>query len=248
MRRPPIALRRLQLRFAEAFRAGGELDWIAPGGAPAQERLSIYREGVAERLLQCLRAEYPALRRHLGDELFDLFSRGYLEAFPPRGYTLGALGDRFAQYLAATRPAGADPLLDFPIQLARAERLRVEVARLPGIEGDDPAWFDEEDALERARLTPTVRWLNTTFPLAALLEGDGSETADPPQSRPATLVVSRKGHRVVAVEATDWQARWLIRLKRGGHLNRTPREEAALLPLFWDRARSLGWLTPRERR
>lgn len=244
MRRAPASLRRLQRRFSEALRAGGPLDWVATGGASAAERIAVYREGVAERLLQSLRAEYPALRRWLGEELFDLFARGYLEAHPPRSYTLGDLGDRFPDHLAATRPAGADPQLDLPVELARAERLRVEVARLPGVEGDDPAWFDAENVLARARLAPNVRWLETSFPLASLLNADPGAPAVPPRPEPSLLVVSRREHRVVFADATKWQARFLARVRRGGRLGRTSREEAPLLPLFLDRARLLGWLTP----
>ena len=105
------------------------------------ERLQIYGNAYYARLLECLRQEYPALVHALGEETFDGFAFGYLQAYPSRSYTLAELGRHFPQYLTETRPAaeadaaGQPDWADFLIDLATVERTYSEVFDGPGIEG-----------------------------------------------------------------------------------------------------------------
>src|SRR5687767_5548499 len=52
-------------------------------GLSAHERLGIYTRGYLLRLLECLRADFPALRGFVGDSVFDAFARAYLINRPP---------------------------------------------------------------------------------------------------------------------------------------------------------------------
>src|SRR3954468_429825 len=72
----------------------------------AEARVGIYAGGYRLRLIECLRAEYPLLRRLAGPPAFDLFAQGYIAARPSRSYTLYDFGAGFADYLEASRPAG----------------------------------------------------------------------------------------------------------------------------------------------
>jgi hypothetical protein len=74
----------------------------------AIDRLGIYWNAYFARLQDCLRDEFPVLRINLGEELFDDFVSGYLEAQPPSSYTLARLGANFANYLSETRPVRED--------------------------------------------------------------------------------------------------------------------------------------------
>ncbi|HEU4578256.1 MAG TPA: DNA-binding domain-containing protein [Polyangiaceae bacterium] len=121
--------------------SSGELD---PAAAPIQghglgvrDRVAIYANGYRLRLLECLRGEFSALQRLLGEPLFARFALDYLTAQPSTSYTLHDLGARFPEHLARTRPdAGAErePWIDFMIDLARVERLIREVYDGPGDE------------------------------------------------------------------------------------------------------------------
>ena len=62
------------------------------------EQAEIYREQFWLRHRDVLRDDYPALRHLIGDEPFDDLVRAYLEACPPRSYTLRDLGDRLAEF------------------------------------------------------------------------------------------------------------------------------------------------------
>jgi hypothetical protein len=70
----------------------------------ALERLEIYNRAYFARLLECLREEYSVLAAALGNELFDSFAIGYLEAHPSQSYTLSRLGAGFPEFLAQTQP------------------------------------------------------------------------------------------------------------------------------------------------
>lgn len=96
------------------------------GTSAISERLAIYRRAYYERLLSCMRAEYPVLLHLLGRETFDTFATTYIQACPPRSYTLADLGSRFAGWLDETRPS-SESWPNLIIDLARLERAFIEV-------------------------------------------------------------------------------------------------------------------------
>jgi hypothetical protein len=169
-------------------------------GASAEQRLAIYAGGYLQRLLECLRAEFGVLRALVGDQVFDLFARGYLAASPSRSYSLYDLGAGFPDYLEATLPPDAEPLDRLPCELARLERARVESHRAAGPE-TDPAHvgLDPVDLFmtpgARVRIPETVRLLRLSFAVADMLE-TGGERPDPPPARPALYAVARSHYRV----------------------------------------------------
>jgi hypothetical protein len=119
----------------------------------ADARLEIYVNAYFERLLECLREEFPATRQVLHDELFDALAFGYLRQHPSRSYTLARLGAEFPSFLeqstlhARARPDDAPHHWErFVIELAAYERLLREVFDSPGNEDQAP--------LELGRLLP----------------------------------------------------------------------------------------------
>lgn len=99
----------------------------------AAERLSIYATAYHARLLECLEAYYPMLRRALGQEVFEGFAFEYLQRYPSKSYTLDRLGEDFARFLEETRPADAE-WPDFLIDLATLEWNITRVFDGPGVE------------------------------------------------------------------------------------------------------------------
>src|SRR6266404_565150 len=150
------------------------------GGLSAQKRLSIYTNGYVLRLLECMRADFPALRTFVGDAVFDAFARAYIIGDPPKSPSLYDLSARFSQFLQNTKPDGrsVDPgitdLLDLPAEIARIERARAEVMRAPGIENDIAsaesflsfAMFNQAHLFQQ---NPCLRLLDLKFPLVDFL-------------------------------------------------------------------------------
>ncbi|MDX1948020.1 MAG: DNA-binding domain-containing protein [Pirellulaceae bacterium] len=98
----------------------------------AGERLAVYQNAYVSRLLGVLRELFPCLRSAVGDDLFEQFALDYLRVHPPTSYTLHALADQFAPFLAATRPA--DDWAGFLVDLARLEHAFDQVFDGPGPE------------------------------------------------------------------------------------------------------------------
>ena len=101
----------------------------------AEGRIAIYAHGYRQRLVECLRTEYPVLASLAGPTAFDLFTQGYIAAHPSQSYTLYDFGSGFADYLERARPSGAaDAVEAIPAALARIERAKAEVLRAQGVE------------------------------------------------------------------------------------------------------------------
>ncbi|MCA1558687.1 MAG: DNA-binding domain-containing protein [Acidobacteria bacterium] len=111
-------------------------------GLSAQKRMSIYTTGYVIRLLECLRADFPALRNFVGDAVFDAFAGAYIINQQPKSHSLFDLGASFPQFLEETKPKASQldaeltALLDLPAELAKLERARSEVMRARGTEHD----------------------------------------------------------------------------------------------------------------
>lgn len=190
-------------------------------GLSAHTRLSIYTSGYVLRLLECMRADFPALRAFVGAAVFDAFAKAYIVSEPPKSPSLFDLGARFPQFLERTKPKGNPldvelvPLLDLPPEIARFERARVEVMRASGTEHDPPATrsfhplgiFNEGITLQT---TPCLRLLQLKFPLVEFLKKlDQGERPAPPTPVISFVAISRSHYRIHSNEISAWQFAFL---------------------------------------
>ena len=191
------------------------------GGLSAQTRLSIYTSGYVLRLLECMRADFPALRNFVGDSVFDAFAKAYIISRPPRSPSLYDLSADFPQFLEETKPqkspldAQLSSMLDLPSELARLERARAEVMRAHGTENDtvraEPfapfAIFNEDITLQA---TPCLRLLELKFPLVDFLRrSDQGKRPEPPMPRISFAVIGRSNYRIHMEEVALWQLAFL---------------------------------------
>ena len=200
------------------------------GLAPEQvltrpERLSIYADGYVLRLLDCLQAEFPVLRKTMGAELFDFFARAYIWRHPSRSSTLYDLGAGFADFLAASQPrdhdAAGNAVLQFPIDLARLERARGEAGRAPGLETraqpSMPDGYAGVDALfgdpGLLQLPACTRLLALSFPVRAFWEqaqGASAELLPPqPAAGQSFVAIARNRYRISMHALERWQFHFL---------------------------------------
>ncbi|HEX8775154.1 MAG TPA: DNA-binding domain-containing protein [Pyrinomonadaceae bacterium] len=190
-------------------------------GLSAHKRLSIYTGGYVLRLLECMRADFPALRNFVGDTVFDAFAKAYIISHPPKSSSLFDLGAGFPQFLEETKPpdsalqADLNGLLDMPPELARLERARSEIRRAPGTEQDPQgtqplsplAIFSESITLEA---TPCLRLLKLKFPLVDFLRrSDRNERPAPPLPESSFAALGRSNYRLHMEEVAMWQFAFL---------------------------------------
>ncbi|MGK5073195.1 HvfC/BufC family peptide modification chaperone [Janthinobacterium sp. ZB1P44] len=199
--------------------------------------LHIHADGYVQRLLECLQADYPVLRKVMGGELFAFFARAYVWRHPSASPTLYDLGGGFAEFLAASqRAAGAQgDGLRFAVELAQLERARSEAGRAPGLEkrappllpsgldlllGKAPAW----------RLAPCTRLLALSFPLCAFWQQAQAAPDDAvpaqPKPSPAFVAISRMHYRLAMHELLPWQFDCLQALAGGAPLAQCAQQAA----------------------
>jgi hypothetical protein len=190
---------------------------------PAGERVAIYARGYVLRLLDCLRQDFPLLRRTVGDQVFDLFALAYIRAQPSRSYTLYDLGAGFAGFLDAARPADGDPRDRLPADLARLERAQMESQRGRGPERlADPCRELPAPLLlaagTRLRLPDTVRLLRLGFDLTPLVRAvdQGMETLPFPELADSLIAVGRSRYSVRVHPLDPTRFAWLQALGTAG--------------------------------
>ncbi|HEX8354433.1 MAG TPA: DNA-binding domain-containing protein [Pyrinomonadaceae bacterium] len=194
-------------------------------GLSAQERLGVYAGGYVLRLLECMRADFPALRAFVGDPVFDAFAKAYVITRPPGSPSLYDLGADFPRFLEETKPKDVRPdaefaaMLDLPPELARFERARAEVMRARGTE-DDPAAeplspfavFGEGPTL---RATECLRLLELKFPLVDFVSSaERGERPEVPAPRASFVALGRANYRLHVEELTPWQFAFLKACER----------------------------------
>lgn len=200
---------------------------------PSQEmsslaRLQIYSQAYFGRLIECLQAQFPAVRHAIGDEGFNAMAFGYLCSNPSSNYTLATLGDSFASFLTSTRPVRNDPggepdFADFVIDLARLELTYAEVFSGRGPESELTLDLSQFEGLSPAsfancRLIPhsCVRLVQFRFPvhLYASAVRKGLEP-EPVVAEPTSLAITRRDYVVRRYELDQSQYDLLNSLVRG---------------------------------
>lgn len=234
---PPLAT--LQAWFQQQLLGAGEApawsvaELITPSRhCTPEERLAVYQHAYVARLLECLRAEFPAVCHALGKETFENMAVAHVHRHPSQSYTLAALGAEFAETLAALRPArtsAAPDLADFVIQLAAYERAVQEVFDAPGPEAVQEAGQRQLDGLWqrtpphvdldgcRLEFYPCVRAFRADFPVHAYasLVRAGTPPAASPPAQPVWLILHRRQYLVRRWEVPPWQFALVCALQSG---------------------------------
>jgi hypothetical protein len=84
---------------------------------PVETRLGIYRHAYAARLVDALRANYPAMAKLLGDAQFEALGHAYVVSHDSHSFTVRQYGDEFAKAMPT----------EFLRELARWEWMTADV-------------------------------------------------------------------------------------------------------------------------
>jgi len=211
------------------------------------ERLTIYSNAYYARLLECMGAYFPVLKRALGDEVFDSFVLEYLQQHPSRSYTLDALGDQFSRFLSETRPgledgAEAEDWPNFLIDLATLEWTIARVFDGAGSEEKElltPAILQAYPAerFAEARLSPVVslQLLVSRYPVSAyytaVKRAGADETVPLPEPMTERIAILRRDYIVRRYPLTDPQFTLLQKILDGAIIRESISAAAAILNL-----------------
>ena len=195
---------------------------VPPGvGGGSTRRYGVYRNNVTVGLVRALEANFPALRRLLGEAYFSGLARAFTRAHPPRSPLLFQYGDDFADFLATAEDLASYPYL---ADVARLERLWLHAwhaADQPVLTAADLAHLDADD-LPGFRLSPhpAMGLLASPHAVHAIFianRDSGSGITDAPFHAECVLV-TRPGLTVETRTITPAQYRFLSALAGGATL------------------------------
>ncbi|HEY0174937.1 MAG TPA: putative DNA-binding domain-containing protein [Pedobacter sp.] len=211
------------------------------GKASVEARLSVYTTGYILRLTECLAADFPLLKKFIGDEVFYVFAQSAIAHLPSSSYTLSELGNSLIRFLELSKPGTATEdqagLFDLPIELAKLERTIQEVIRASGTENTETPFNISFEAMifQADQISITVpgclRLVKTKFPMKTFfrgLKGTSWEHDELPLPAPAFMAISRKNYRVTMDEIPEWQYEFLQACKQGTGLLAAVHESAHL--------------------
>jgi len=258
MRRPtPVAGDAASATLATEIASGNER--LSPA-----EQVDVYREQFLLRHLDVLREDFLTLEHALGDERFEALASAYLQAFPPRSFSLRDLGVDLPRFVAEVAPWSEDPLL---ADLARVEWAFVDAFDAPDAPPLDLAGVSAvpEDAWPSVRLVlqPSVQRLALRYPahearLAVRSAGDGGARVARPAPAQTYLVVFRGKDRLQCLAVEPDAYALLDELARGTALGDACERVAAAsgassasfdekVGAWFQQWTALGWLSRVER-
>ena len=209
---------------------------VSSGGLSAETRIGIYARGYVLRLMECMRADYPLLQNLMGEELFDVFAKAYLVQLPSHSPSLFDLGKSFPAFLEASQSQNGDTsTFALPLELARLERIRVEVSRSEGLEKRDQQ-MPETDPLfylfssEKFRISPCLRLLELKYNVLEFMrQTEKGEDAPIPARKDNFVAVCRKNYAVNMHTLEPWQWHFLQSLSESGNQQKAVNQTSDIL-------------------
>lgn len=188
-----------------------------PPQGSIHRRLGIYAQGYVLRLFECMKSEYPALLKFMGEQMFAMFAQSYILALPPQSWSLSELGKHFATFLHHTRPSqsGANQdMYDFPVALASFERAQSIAAQAKGME-QQPQTALPQYLLNLASVfnqnleiytPPCVQLLCLSFDVVDFMAqlADNPNASIPPRQT-TYIAITRHAYRLKTIRLAHWQ-------------------------------------------
>jgi len=117
--------------FNSVFSAGlldpaAAVPTVVKGEAP--KRYAVYRNNVTVSLIRAMEANFPAVRRLLGEVYFSGLAREFVQSHPPRHPLLFLYGEDFPSFLSTSGDLAAFPYLPDVARLEQQWRLSYHAA------------------------------------------------------------------------------------------------------------------------
>jgi len=134
-----------------------------------KKRFDVYRNNVYFGLIEALAAQFPAIARLLGKEMFLATAKAYIAEHPPTSPLLFRYGETFGDFLEQ-----AQPLQDYPYlgDVARLEWLWMQAYHAADKTPLSPQELGHipSDQLDQVRLDlhPSMRLLSSPHPIVAI--------------------------------------------------------------------------------
>jgi Putative DNA-binding domain len=198
-------------------------------------RYAVYRNNVTVGLIRALEANFPVVRRLLGEEYFAGFARDFAQNHPPQSPLMMQYGADFPRALER-----ADDLVSYPY-LADIAQLEILWRESYHAADESPLAVDALSAIDpeilfdcRFKIHPAARLISSGFAIHAIFVANRldveRDVSDPLQ--PQHVLVTRPHYDVAIHALTQDQFEFFHLLMNGSSLGEAVDRSAAIEPNF----------------
>jgi hypothetical protein len=113
----------------------------------SSRRFGVYRNNVIVGLVRAMEANFPIVRRLLGEDYFAGFAREFVQSHPPRSPLMFEYGAAFSAYLEAENDLKDYPYLGDIARLEQQVRLSYHEANAPCLAAGELTQLPEDDLM-----------------------------------------------------------------------------------------------------
>ena len=200
-----------------------------------ERRYAVYRNNVTVGLIRALEANFPVVRKLLGEQYFAGFARDFAQRQPPQSPLMFQYGTSFPNALEADEDLASYPYLGDVARLEILWRESYHSGDAPPLASGALTAVDPDllfDCCFAAH--PAMRLIQSQFAVYTIfssnMTGAEARPIDPAQSE--SVLITRPLHDVEAIALTPEQFAFFLALKNGENLGDALDRAADLDPNF----------------
>lgn len=190
---------------------------VLPVKGTLHERLAVYGNAYAWRLIDALEQEYGLLAKLLGDEAFTELAEAFIDAYPSQFYSIAKFSEPLAQFLREDEVYSEQAHLSEIAQLIKALITSLEAADAPCLNFAALANVAEQNWPSLCfKFHPSVQYFNFNYNSYAIWQALVQEKPIPEALMTKShCVVWRKGLQSYAIALTEAEELVLNLLQQG---------------------------------
>jgi hypothetical protein len=188
---------------------------------PAERRFAVYRNNVTLGLVRALEANFPAIRRLLGEAYFAGLAREFVQRHPPASPLLFYYGEHFPAHLARQEDLADYPYLADVARLEQQWRRSYHEADAPVLQPSSISGLDERQIADvRLSVHPAGALMQSDFAVHSIFQANRFHGVAAPKdfTVPEYVVVSRPALDVHTRTVSAAQYAFLSTLWNGAEL------------------------------
>jgi hypothetical protein len=200
-----------------------------------ERRYGVYRNNVTVGLIRALEANFPVLRKLLGEQYFAGFAREFAQKHPPKSPLMFQYGDNFPSALENEGDLANYPYLGDVARLEILWRESYHAADAAPLGGDVLKSMDPDHLFSSGFVIhPATRLIQSRFAIHAIFTANAADRneqgLDP--TLPQCILITRPFYEVKAFAISPEQFAFFVALKDGENLAHALDRTADLNPDF----------------
>jgi hypothetical protein len=191
------------------------MDGIEPHST---RRFGVYRNNVTVGLVRAMEANFPVVRRLLGERYFEGFARAFVQSYPPRSPLMFLYGDAFCNVLAEDDDLSTYPYLPDIARLEQQVRVSYHEADAATISASELASIEEGDLMQAIfKPHPAMAVVSSAFAIHSIYSANRADVPEQVEdpAEPQSVLVTRPKYEVVLNKITRGQLSFLQNLVSG---------------------------------